>query len=51
MNDLHLSHEARIDLAGIKAYIAEDLENPQAALSADGSKYKRSLVPPGSTRE
>lgn len=33
MNDLHLSIEAQRDLADIKAYITEDLENPQAALS------------------
>ena len=33
MNNLHLSPEAQDDLADIKAYIAEDLENPQAALS------------------
>ena len=33
MNKLHLSPEAQADLSEIKAYIAEDLENPQAALS------------------
>ena len=33
MNNLHLSPEAQADLSEIKAYIAEDLENPQAALS------------------
>ena len=33
MNDLHLSDEAQADLAGIKSYIAKDLENPSAALS------------------
>lgn len=33
MNKLHLSPEAQEDLSEIKAYIAEDLENPQAALS------------------
>ena len=33
MNNLHLSLEAQEDLSEIKAYIAEDLENPQAALS------------------
>ncbi len=33
MNDLHISPEAQDDLADIKAYIAQDLENPQAALS------------------
>ena len=33
MNKLHLSPEAQEDLSEIKAYIAEDLENPRAALS------------------
>ena len=33
MNKLHLSPEAQADLSEIKAYIAEDLDNPQAALS------------------
>ena len=33
MNNLHLSPEAQEDLSEIKAYIAEDLENPQAALA------------------
>ena len=33
MNNLYLSPEAQDDLSEIKAYIAEDLENPQAALS------------------
>ena len=33
MNNLGLSPEAQDDLSEIKAYIAEDLENPQAALS------------------
>ena len=33
MNNLHLSPAAQDDLSEIKAYIAEDLENPQAALS------------------
>lgn len=33
MNKLHLSPEAQEDLSEIKAYIAEDLENPQVALS------------------
>jgi len=33
MNKLHLSPKAQEDLSEIKAYIAEDLENPQAALS------------------
>lgn len=33
MNNLHLSIEAQNDLADIKEYIAEDLENPKAALA------------------
>lgn len=33
MNKLHLAPAAQDDLAGIKAYITEELENPQAALS------------------
>jgi len=33
MNNLYLSPGAQKDLSEIKAYIAEDLENPQAALS------------------
>ena len=33
MNNLYVSPEALSDLSEIKAYIAEDLENPQAALS------------------
>ena len=33
MNNLHLSIDAQNDLADIKAYIAEDLENPQAAIA------------------
>jgi len=33
MNNLHLSAEAQDDLDEIKAYIAEELENPQAALA------------------
>ena len=33
MNNLHLSPEAQTDLLDIKAYIAAELENPQAALS------------------
>ena len=33
MNDLHLSYEAQNDLAEIKDYIAEELENPQAAIA------------------
>lgn len=33
MNKLHLSPEVQVDLSEIKAYIADDLENPQAALS------------------
>ncbi|MBQ7896515.1 MAG: type II toxin-antitoxin system RelE/ParE family toxin [Oscillospiraceae bacterium] len=31
MNNLHLSIDAREDLAEIKAYIADELDNPQAA--------------------
>lgn len=33
MNNLHLSDEAQADLAGIKFYIAKNLENPSAAIS------------------
>lgn len=33
MNNLHLSYEAQNDLSDIKDYIAEDLENPQAAIA------------------
>lgn len=33
MNELHLSPEAQADLEEIKAYIAEELENPDAALA------------------
>lgn len=33
MNKLHLSGAAQEDLAGIKAYIAQELNSPQAALS------------------
>ncbi len=33
MNRLHLSGAAQEDLAQIKAYIAQELESPQAALS------------------
>ena len=33
MNNLHLSYEAQNDLMDIKDYIAEELENPQAAIS------------------
>ena len=33
MNNLHLSPKAEEDLSEIKAYIEENLENPQAALS------------------
>ena len=33
MNNLLLSYEAQKDLAGIKSYIADDLENPQAAIA------------------
>lgn len=34
MNNLHLSPEAKDDLAEIKKYIATELENPIAALNA-----------------
>lgn len=33
MNNLHLSHEAENDLVEIRDYIAQDLENPQAAIA------------------
>ena len=33
MNNLHLSYEAQNDLSDIEDYIAEDLENPQAAIA------------------
>lgn len=33
MNNLPLSYEAQNDLSDIKDYIAEDLENPQAAIA------------------
>ena len=33
MNNLHLSDDAQNDLARIKQYIAEDLENPAAAVA------------------
>lgn len=33
MNKLYLSEEAQIDLAEIKTYISEELENPSAALN------------------
>lgn len=33
MNNLHLSKKAQSDLAEIKAYITEELENPDAALA------------------
>lgn len=36
MNNLYLSQAAQDDLAGIKAYISEELENPTAALSTVG---------------
>lgn len=34
MNKLHLSGAAQEDLSGIKAHIAQELDSPQAALSA-----------------
>ncbi len=36
MNNLYLSQAAQDDLAEIKAYISEELENPTAALSTVG---------------
>ena len=36
MNELHLSPEAQADLEEIKVYIAEELENPKAALATVG---------------
>lgn len=36
MNNLHLSQAAQDDLAEIKGYISEELENPTAALSTVG---------------
>lgn len=33
MNNLHLSPEAQNDLIDIKAYIREELENPQGAMA------------------
>ena len=36
MNKLHLSPAAQSDLADIKRYITEELENPQAALATVG---------------
>ena len=42
MNDLHLSYDAQKDLADIKKYIAEDLENPQAA-TATVSKITKAI--------
>ena len=44
MNNLHLSYEAQNDLSDIKDYIAEDLENPQAASSATGSAHNSSML-------
>ena len=34
MNNLHLSDEAQADLAGIKSYIAKNLENPSESYIA-----------------
>ena len=36
MNEQHLSPEAQADLEEIKVYIAEELENPKAALATVG---------------
>lgn len=33
MNELHLSPEAQTDLEEIRVYIADELENPNAALA------------------
>ena len=41
MNNLRLSKAAQNDLAGIKAYITEELENPDAALAAIGRITKK----------
>ena len=40
MNNLHLSEEAQNDLAEIKAYIAEKLDNPSAALATVSRKWR-----------
>lgn len=40
MNKLHFAPEAQNDLDEIKTYIAEDLENPQAAQSTVGKIMK-----------
>lgn len=40
MNNLHISSEAQNDLAEIKAYITEELENPDAALATVGKITK-----------
>ena len=40
MNNLYLSDEAQNDLVKIKAYITEDLENPDAALATVGKITK-----------
>lgn len=42
MNNLHLSEEAQKDLAEIKTYIEEELQNPSAALATAG-KITKSL--------
>lgn len=44
MYNLHLSREARRDLQDIKAYIAMELENPQAVLSTVGRITKTMRV-------
>lgn len=44
MNNLHLSKEAQNDLAEIKAYITEELENPDAALATIGGITKKIRV-------
>ena len=44
MNNLHLSKEAQNDLAEIKVYITEELENPDAALATVGRITKKIRV-------
>lgn len=41
MNNLHLSEEALNDLAEVKTYITEELENPDAALATIGRITKK----------
>lgn len=44
MNNLHLSKEVQSDLAKIKAYITEELENPDAALATVSGITKKIRV-------